>query len=102
MALIECGECGKQVSDKAANCPGCGAPIGQDIEAKGSGVKNLATTQLTSKNLKAQTAISVVLISLSVVWAVASEGRSAPPVLLFFLGFVWFIVTRIRIWWHHS
>ncbi len=27
MALIPCGECGKQVSDKAAACPHCGNPI---------------------------------------------------------------------------
>lgn len=27
MALIKCGECGKSVSDKAAACPNCGAPI---------------------------------------------------------------------------
>ena len=27
MALISCDECGKQVSEKAASCPNCGAPI---------------------------------------------------------------------------
>ena len=27
MALINCGECGKSVSDKAAACPHCGAPV---------------------------------------------------------------------------
>lgn len=27
MALIKCDECGKEVSDKAATCPNCGAPI---------------------------------------------------------------------------
>lgn len=27
MALINCAECGRQISDKAKNCPGCGAPI---------------------------------------------------------------------------
>ncbi|MFP4080867.1 MAG: hypothetical protein ACLFMW_07815 [Ectothiorhodospira sp.] len=27
MALIECPECGRQVSDKAPTCPGCGVPI---------------------------------------------------------------------------
>jgi hypothetical protein len=27
MALIKCAECGKEVSEKAAACPGCGAPI---------------------------------------------------------------------------
>lgn len=26
MALISCGECGRQVSDQAAACPNCGAP----------------------------------------------------------------------------
>lgn len=27
MALINCPECGKQVSDKAVSCPNCGCPI---------------------------------------------------------------------------
>ena len=27
MALINCPECGKEVSDKAANCPNCGVTI---------------------------------------------------------------------------
>jgi hypothetical protein len=27
MGLIECSECGHRVSDKAAACPGCGAPV---------------------------------------------------------------------------
>ena len=27
MALIKCSECGRDVSDKAPACPGCGAPI---------------------------------------------------------------------------
>ncbi|MDE6636255.1 MAG: zinc-ribbon domain-containing protein [Lachnospiraceae bacterium] len=26
-ALINCPECGKQVSDKASSCPNCGCPI---------------------------------------------------------------------------
>ena len=27
MAMIKCPECGKEISDKAASCPGCGVPI---------------------------------------------------------------------------
>jgi len=27
MALIACTECNKQISDKAASCPSCGAPV---------------------------------------------------------------------------
>ncbi len=29
MALINCTECGRQISDKAMTCPGCGAPVAQ-------------------------------------------------------------------------
>lgn len=36
MALIKCSECGKEVSDKARSCPGCGAPI--------AGLSSSATT----------------------------------------------------------
>lgn len=31
MALMECPECGRQVSDKAISCPGCGFPIREYI-----------------------------------------------------------------------
>ena len=33
MALIDCPECGKQVSDKAEACNGCGFPVAQQAEA---------------------------------------------------------------------
>ena len=29
MALVKCPECGREVSDAAASCPGCGHPIAQ-------------------------------------------------------------------------
>ena len=32
MALIKCPECGKEISDKASNCPNCGCPIGSTTE----------------------------------------------------------------------
>ncbi len=35
MALIRCPECGKEVSDKAAACIGCGCPIApRSVESK--------------------------------------------------------------------
>ena len=27
MSMINCPECGKEISDKATNCPNCGAPV---------------------------------------------------------------------------
>lgn len=37
MALINCAECGKQVSDLAACCPHCGAPVEKKIYCKECG-----------------------------------------------------------------
>ena len=31
MALINCPECGKQISNNAENCPNCGHPINKKI-----------------------------------------------------------------------
>jgi len=35
MALIKCSECGREISDKAATCPGCGAPVSTSTKAQG-------------------------------------------------------------------
>lgn len=32
MALINCPECGKEISDKATTCPNCGCPVAKRIE----------------------------------------------------------------------
>jgi hypothetical protein len=37
MAMIRCGECGKDVSDKASACVNCGAPIQGDIVERALG-----------------------------------------------------------------
>ena len=33
MALIKCSECGREISDRAEACPGCGAPVSVKQEA---------------------------------------------------------------------
>lgn len=34
MAMIQCPECGKQISDKAATCPNCGCPVKEVINER--------------------------------------------------------------------
>lgn len=34
MALIKCPECGRDISDKAVVCPGCGYPVGDIIDSR--------------------------------------------------------------------
>lgn len=49
MALINCPECDKQISDKAQNCPGCGMPI-----IKNEPEEYLACPQCKSKELHSE------------------------------------------------
>lgn len=39
MALINCPECGKEISDQSVSCPNCGAPIGNKKFCKFCGGK---------------------------------------------------------------
>ena len=34
MAMIQCPECGKEISDKAFTCPNCGVPINMEMPVK--------------------------------------------------------------------
>lgn len=106
MALISCSECNHQVSDKAEACPKCGAPIASARETVAAGT-HVRTVQETSKKFKLQTLISVSLIIVGVVWLITvfnnpQSEPSAIPGLLIFVGFIWYIVNRFRIWWHHK
>lgn len=38
MPLIKCYECGKEISDSASSCPGCGAPVRSKQHKKGGRV----------------------------------------------------------------
>jgi hypothetical protein len=56
MALIKCAECGREISDKAAACPNCGAPV-QAAPAAGT------TTEGTErKSAGASSALGIVAV----------------------------------------
>jgi len=107
MPLINCTDCGNEVSDRAPACPKCGAPIAtlKDHVATGS---SISTIQETSKRFKLHTLISVSLIIVGVIWMIKDanspigDRASIIPLPLTLIGFVWYLVTRFRIWWHHK
>lgn len=99
MALIKCSECEKEVSNKAAACPGCGAPF--ESEAKAICLKRLTTTQRTSKSIKLQGLLAGIMTIVGVYLMVADPADDIAPLILL-IGFIWFIVNRIRKWWHHE
>lgn len=121
MALVACTECGKEVSDRATACIGCGAPIGESV---GSGTV-LATTQSTSKHLKLQQLYSFGMIIAGIllwfgsyvlfagVYDPSADFETKRIVFLLLdiatflgkvslpIGVIWYVTTRFRIWWHH-
>lgn len=106
MALISCPECGKKVSEHAESCPECGNPIAAAKESKGSGTI-LVTQQETSKKLKLHYVLATIAMIVGVVWFFSiPEGDLSSArhtsVLVIVFGFIWYLVTRVRVWWHHK
>lgn len=107
MKLINCTDCGHEVSPRATSCPKCGAPIAAESLAAGA---TLITTQGTSKRLKLQILISTVMFWVGVVWVgyvLLKQDETGMHhvfygMVLVLVAFVWQIVVRIRAWWHHD
>ena len=100
MALINCPDCNKEVSENAQTCIGCGAPIAAKREAA-----QIQMIQETSKQLKAQSLISGILVIIGLVSVLAVSNANEDPVIskwMLVFGTGWFFVTRYRIWWHHK
>lgn len=116
MALISCGECGNQVSDKASSCPKCGNPISsgeapsQPVTVQTAGV-GVVTTQATGKAPKIMQAVGALLIIIGTVscstvdWYVTEGGRQLPPLAStwsWIVGLALFLIGRISAWWRHG
>ena len=48
MPLLECPDCGREVSDAAASCPHCGRPIAGKREGQGTSEGQHLKNQFTS------------------------------------------------------
>lgn len=109
MALIQCPECGAQVSSSAGSCPKCAYPIagGGSTQAHGGKVQ---TIEQTSKPLKLQALLSALLTTVGFAVLLVALGLGPQPsglvlalgTLSFVGGLIWFTFVRLLIWWHHG
>lgn len=92
MALIKCQECEKEISDKAATCPGCGAPVSNITQAIPDEIPEESPNANSSINLEA-VGFAIILgafvlpftgISSNIAWTTG------------FIGFVVFIMGRFQ------
>jgi uncharacterized membrane protein YvbJ len=91
MSLIKCSECGKEISDKAANCPSCGNPIG-NTSINQKPVEIIAT----NKKWKKMWVWGFLLAVVGLFTFFKSIGLG---MFLIFVGFIIAFISRIGAWW---
>jgi hypothetical protein len=105
MAIIKCSECGRAVSDKAAACIGCGAPLARDDphSAFNRAPVHSITPPLTPSQLRWRLALaSLTLVAGMIVADAVGRHPGLPHVaktlsaLLVVAGLVWFIVAILQ------
>ena len=102
MALIECPECAREVSNAAASCPHCGYPL----TARSDG-KSAQTIEKTAKSIKArQVYAALMLVGGSIVlwpalyWKHATLSWVAGGCMIW--GLLWWSILAMRRWWYHG
>ncbi len=112
MALINCPECNRKISNNAPTCPMCGTPIAIQSEIRATGTA-LTTIQQTSKKFKTHIIVSSLIFWISftlfifkVTAGTLSEGSITQPEIIIMIGIfggmMWYFITKFRIWWHHK
>jgi len=109
MALVNCHECGKEISDKAQSCPSCGCPIQNTPTASQSNASQqvgVQTIQETSKKWKGMQLIGAILLVIGIISCInqtSTGSLTESPVtgVLIFLGFIFSVIGKFGAWWHH-
>lgn len=111
MALIQCPDCGKQISESAPACPHCGRPCAaiasEELRYNRPYERDSAyvTTQLTAKSLKASQAVGAVLVTIGFFGMLIADAdgpmRWVPRIILL-IGAFTYLGARLKIWWHHG
>ena len=106
MALINCFECAREISDRAAACPHCGRPMLPALAPSTPGrslSRGTLTIQATSKLYKALQLIGAASITLAVVsCAVGAPSSGKWSAFVFLLGAALYTFGRVGAWWNHG
>ena len=105
MALIQCPECGKQISDMAPSCPHCGRPARLDVDP----------VDKIPKRYKTATIYAVILILLGAFVLALNAARGYRTggyagnwiafiigVVFMASGFSWLAAIRLTVWWRYK
>ena len=94
MALIECSECGKEISDKAGACPNCGNPLNP------APANQVQTVEATGKQFKAAQAVGFILALIGVILLFTEVFIVGGFFCV--IGLIALLYGSIGAWWHHA
>src|SRR3990167_990423 len=101
MTLIKCSECGREISARAASCPGCGNPINSQNPQEILKVE----PQLVDKGWKKFKIISWLIIIFGFIFGfflMSSSGDSRRflfGLFISFVGFISLLVGEVGAWY---
>jgi len=106
MALVKCPECGTEVSSLAAACPKCAFPIASGDSGEASGPE-VQTIEQTSKRWKLMRIIASLIVSVSILFAIAAYVQAKPEMGFYSLfgllfGLVFYLIVSVLAWWYHG
>lgn len=96
MALVTCVDCSREISDKVASCPHCGAPS--------AATPPPIPQARNDKRWKGLQLAGFALMAVGIV-LVVDGGRVGPPLIgtpTLLLGAIVYAAGRIGAWWKHS
>jgi hypothetical protein len=97
MALVKCPDCGKQVSELAPACPGCGRPM----NAPGAIETERTAKQFKEMQLFAGAAFFLGLLIL-VFGGFNAGGATVMGALLVAGGMLFMIIAKTGAWWRNG
>jgi uncharacterized membrane protein YvbJ len=92
MALIPCDECGKEISEKAAACPNCGAPVSGKSSVSLDPKSHAKVTRTGAK----WEGIGFILILVGMFMAFFTHQEKSLAVGSIVAGFIIFIIGRFK------
>ena len=102
MAMVQCSECGRAISERASHCVGCGAPT-----ARLSGMDWLparsSSPDLSPRQLWLRGTLAAAMLVGGAIWAGAIDHhpgagrvRATLAALLLITGLCWLVVTLLQ------